>query len=123
MERLGRDGEKRETEVCRPNDKNRGDETDPRSVGTSANPRGKLGHVKIPIDRAFRERTDRFRPLISSTDKVLGGILRQLIAQTRNQAARLETELQELQTQINEWEELLESLEKAATGSTTGSKN
>lgn len=117
MGHLKGDDKKRETEVCRRIDKDCSYEADPRSLGTFKSPRNKFGYVTIPIDRAFRERTNPFRPLVSSTDKVAGGILRQLIAQTRNQAARLETELQELQSQIGEWEELLESLEKTTAES------
>lgn len=90
----------------------------PRSLGTFAITGKGAGIIEIPIYRADCKRRDSSRYALSSGDTLTGGILRQLIVQSRNQVARrqsdlkrIEEELQELNHQVSEWEELLEALE------------
>ena len=92
-----------------------------RSLGTFAIAGNEAGSIEIPVYRANRKRRDSSRLALSSTDTLIGGILRNLILQSRNQVARrqndikrIEDELQELNNQLNEWEELLATLESSS---------
>ena len=85
-----------------------------RSLGTFAITSNEVGIIKIPIYRANCQGRDPGRSAISGGDAIVGGILRNLIAQNRTQVARrksdikrIEDELQELQQQGKEWEDLL----------------
>ena len=90
-----------------------------RSLGAFAIASNETGAIQIPIYRANRKGGDSGQSAISSGDVLIGGILRNLISQNRNQVARrqadisrIEDELQELNHQLIEWEELLADLNK-----------
>lgn len=73
---------------------------------------------QIRVDGTNCQGQRRPRPFIPGTSPITGGIIRQLIAQSRNQLAnrldgikRLENEVQEIEGHINSWEQLLNTLE------------
>lgn len=88
-------------------------EGDSRSMGASPLSCSEYGDVEIAADRAAGERPTSGQSIIARRDSIVGGILRQLISQARNQAARLEDQIQELNGQANEWEKLLSLLEES----------
>lgn len=92
-----------------------------RSLGTFKIASNEAGIIEIPIYRANCQGRDPGRSAISGGDAIIGGILRNLIVQNRNQVARrqsdikrIEDEIQELQQQGKEWEDLLGVIEETA---------
>lgn len=84
------------------------------------------GSESLGGNRAVCQRLDRGYP--ARRNETAGGILRHLITQSRNQAARrredirrFQDEAQELDRQANEWEQLLKTLE--STFEEPGSEN
>ena len=91
------------------------------SLGTFAITSNEAGIIKIPIYRADCQGRTPGRSAINGGDAIIGGILRNLIVQNRNQVARrqsdikrIEDEIQELQQQGKEWEDLLGVIEETA---------
>ena len=75
---------------------------------------------QISTDRAIGKGTTSDKSVIAGGNTIIGKILRQLIWQSRNQVAhrnediqRIQLQIQEFETQIAEWEKLLDTLEES----------
>lgn len=113
-------GEKRKTENVSGRSQDSELQNNTGSMGAFARAGNKAGIDKISTNRAISKRAASSQSVLISRNSILGGILRQLISQNRNQVAhrrediqRIELHIQELETQIAEWEKLLYTLENS----------